>query len=116
MSLTRRPAAGRAASQLSQDNPRIPNGNISFRRVPLTPRKNGFDFPVRVTFFMKSWPDIECETTPTMKTRMKTCVHLLAWLVSTSVLATAQTQTAQVQVAFSQRLGPLEIGKMALGQ
>ena len=51
-----------------------------------------------------------------MKTRMKTCVHLLGWLASTSVVVTAQTQTAQVQVAFSQRLGPLEIGKMALGQ
>jgi xylan 1,4-beta-xylosidase len=47
---------------------------------------------------------------------MKTGVQLLGWLVLTSVAATAQTQTAQVQVAFSQRLGPLDIGKMALGQ
>ena len=33
------------------------------------------------------------------------------WLVSTFVVATAPAQTAQVQVVFSQRLGPLEIGK-----
>jgi hypothetical protein len=51
-----------------------------------------------------------------MKTRLKTGVHVLVWVVSTSAVMTAQAQTAQVQVAFSQRLGPLEIGKMAVGQ
>ena len=47
---------------------------------------------------------------------MKPYALLLGLLMSTAVVATAQTQTAQVQVDFSQRLGPLEIGKMALGQ
>ena len=47
---------------------------------------------------------------------MKPSALLLGLLMSTAVVATAQTQTAQVQVDFSQRLGPLDIGKMALGQ
>lgn len=47
---------------------------------------------------------------------MKTCRQLLALLFSISVVITAQTQTVQVEIAFPERLGPLGIGKMVLGQ
>src|SRR6266498_1609863 len=42
---------------------------------------------------------------------------LLPFLACAGALsASAQTQTAQVSVSFTNRLGPLEIHKMALGQ
>jgi hypothetical protein len=47
---------------------------------------------------------------------MKTCIWFLCLVVATASAVTAQTQTAQVQVAFSERLGPLHIERMGLGQ
>jgi hypothetical protein len=50
-----------------------------------------------------------------MKPLINASLCLLGWLAA-SLIAAAQPQTAQVQVDFSQHLGPLDIGKMALGQ
>src|SRR6266705_3052726 len=42
-------------------------------------------------------------------------LFLSSWLFALAA-APAQMQTAQVQVVFSERLGPMQMGRMALGQ
>jgi xylan 1,4-beta-xylosidase len=53
---------------------------------------------------------------PKMKTQTRYIYFLLLALSCGAMTTTAQLQTAQVQVVFGERLGPLEIDKMALGQ
>jgi len=53
-----------------------------------------------------------------MKCAMKT-IHLFAFLSLAGFLvstASARAQPVQVQVDFAERLGPLELDRMALGQ
>ena len=47
---------------------------------------------------------------------MKTCIRILILVLNIQTVWAADNPAAQVKVVFSERLGPLEMGRMALGQ